>query len=82
MPLFDYKCTDCGKIGEYLISGLSEPTACRHCGSENLTKQLSAHAAFTGASKSRLPGLGDTTCCGSAPGLGSCAGPGSCCGKG
>ncbi|RJP42377.1 MAG: zinc ribbon domain-containing protein [Desulfobacteraceae bacterium] len=81
MPLFDYECAACGKTGEYLVSGRGEHPACRYCGSQDLTRKLSAHAAFAGTSKSRLPGLGDTTCCGSSPGHGSCAGPGSCCGK-
>jgi hypothetical protein len=43
---------------------------------------LSAHSSLSGPRTGRLPGAGDTACCGSAPGTAAgCAGPGSCCGK-
>ncbi|MBW2020941.1 MAG: zinc ribbon domain-containing protein [Deltaproteobacteria bacterium] len=81
MPLFDYLCLDCGKHSEILMTGSGEAPECRSCGSRNLKKLLSAHSSLSGPTKNRVPGPGDTTCCGSTPGLAGCAGPGSCCRK-
>lgn len=81
MPLFDYLCLDCGERSELLITRSGEQAQCQACGSNNLNKLLSAHSSMSGPSKSRVPGPGDTACCGSTPSQASCAGPGSCCGK-
>ena len=81
MPLFDYLCLDCGERSEVLIAMSSEQPHCQACGSTNLKKLLSAHSSMSGPSKNRVPGPGDTACCGSTPGQAGCAGPGSCCGK-
>lgn len=81
MPIFDYLCKDCGKVSEILITGSDQPNSCPACGSSQLKKLLSAHSSFSGASKHRIPGSGDTACCGKTPAQASCAGPGSCCGK-
>lgn len=81
MPLFDYLCLDCTKIFEALVAGADEHVACTHCGSRNLKKMLSAHSSYSGSAGNRMPGPGDTACCGSTPGHAGCAGPGSCCGK-
>jgi putative FmdB family regulatory protein len=82
MPLFEYLCQDCGKLSEILVTSSATQPKCQACGSASLKKLLSAHSSLSGASRDRLPGLGDTACCGSAPGLAAgCAGPGSCCGK-
>ncbi len=82
MPLFEYLCRDCGQKSEILVSSPAVQPACQACGSANLKKLLSAHASPSVGSQDRLPGPGDTGCCGSAPGQAAgCAGPGSCCGK-
>jgi len=80
MPLYEYICLDCGKQSELLVSSASAAPRCRSCEGTNLKKLLSAHATLPGAG--RMPGPGDTACCGDAPGQAAgCAGPGSCCGK-
>jgi putative FmdB family regulatory protein len=80
MPLYEYICLDCGKQNELLVNTGSAEPRCRSCDSTRLKKLLSAHATL---SADRMPGPGDTACCGSAPGQAAgCAGPGSCCGKG
>ncbi len=82
MPLFEYKCEDCGKLSEILLFKSDDRPECNYCGSKNITKCLSAHSSMSGSVKNGLPGISDTTCCGSAPGeRNDCAGPGSCCGK-
>ncbi|RJQ50256.1 MAG: zinc ribbon domain-containing protein [Desulfobacteraceae bacterium] len=81
MPLYEYLCTDCGSLSEILVGGRNEKVRCKACGSGNLKKMLSAPAAFSGGARDRMPGPGDTACCGSNPGHAGCAGPGSCCGK-
>lgn len=81
MPLFEFLCMQCGQLSEALVTSADEKVACRHCGSPKLKKMLSATSTFSGASRSRTPGPGDHSCCGSSPGSAGCAGPGSCCGK-
>jgi putative FmdB family regulatory protein len=81
MPLFDYLCLDCGKVSEILISASDAKPQCQSCSGSNLKRLLSAPSTLSGTSRKNLPGPGDTSCCGSTPGLAGCSGPGSCCGK-
>jgi len=82
MPLFEFKCEDCGKYSDVLIIGTEDKPVCRSCNSINMTKQISAHSSMSGPAKNSIPGPGDTACCGSSPGQAAgCAGPGSCCGR-
>ena len=81
MPLFDYLCVECGKMNEVLVTSSDDQPQCEGCGSDNLKKMLSAPSSLSGAARDRMPGLGDTACCGSSPAEANCAGPGSCCGK-
>jgi len=81
MPIFDYLCLDCGERSEVLIAASGEEPLCKACGGTRLKKLLSAHSSMSGPSKNRMPGPGDTACCGSTPEQATCAGPGSCCGK-
>lgn len=82
MPLFDYLCLDCGKAFEILVTKAQDKLQCSACSSLNLKKLLSAHSSLSGSGNPRMPGPGDTACCGSNPVQAACAGPGSCCGKG
>jgi putative FmdB family regulatory protein len=82
MPLFDYQCHACGQSSEILILGRADEVECAVCGSRRMTKKISAPSSMSGSVKPKMPGPGDTGCCGSSPGEASgCAGPGSCCGK-
>jgi putative FmdB family regulatory protein len=81
MPLYDYFCEDCELVSELLINASYNKPQCSFCGSLKLTKLVSAHSSLSGAPQSRLPGEGDTACCGSQPHEAGCEGPGSCCGK-
>lgn len=82
MPLYDYQCQDCGKVSELLINVSSAQPECSFCGSPKLKKLISAHSSLSGTAQFRMPGAGDTGCCGSQPHQANCDGPGSCCGKG
>ncbi|HAM49845.1 MAG TPA: FmdB family transcriptional regulator [Nitrospiraceae bacterium] len=81
MPLFDFLCTKCGKTSELLVTSSDAQPSCPSCGSRELSKLLSAHSSLSGSTRRRMPGTGDTACCGSSPSQAGCVGPGSCCGK-
>lgn len=40
MPIYEYKCSSCGKDFEKLVFG-SQAVACPECGSEEVKKKLS-----------------------------------------
>jgi len=41
MPIYEYKCEDCGKEFEKLVSSQSTEVVCEKCGSGNVRKLLS-----------------------------------------
>ena len=64
MPIFEYKCDECGKVSEFLEnSGSKAARNCTHCGSKKLRKQFSVFAAQVkeGTSK-RCFGCSDEKC--------------------
>ena len=75
MPIYEYRCGQCGAVNEVLVFGKEETTACRECGSTDLTKLMSAHNT-TGSSSPSFSAPSGGSCCGSP---GSCGMPGSCC---
>ena len=75
MPIYEYRCEKCGQVDEFLILTKQEQVHCKQCGSEDLTKLLSAHNTPSSSSRSVVePGPGG--CCGNPN---SCGAPGSCC---
>ena len=64
MPIFEYKCKDCGKISNFL-EGVGQgdiEKKCKHCGSENLEKIFSSINVSSGG---KMIGSQDgLTCCG------------------
>jgi len=62
MPIYEYRCNQCGKVSEILVGVGSDGKilTCKHCGSGDLEKILSV-SSFTVTDGSRAPG---TTCCG------------------
>lgn len=64
MPIFEYKCSQCGRISEFLETGGSKKARkCAHCGSRKLKKQLSVFAAGVSESGSkRCHGCSDQSC--------------------
>jgi putative FmdB family regulatory protein len=61
MPIYEYRCNDCGTISEFLvgIGSKGESVSCKQCGSPQLEKMISvSHSLKSGG---RLMGH---TCCG------------------
>jgi len=74
MPLFEYRCSDCGKKSEELVMAgdtASAPT-CPACGSMSMRRLLSTFAAH-GSSKNDAGEMGDFPC-----GEGACGSPDAC----
>ena len=68
MPIFEFACTSCGNVFEKILYGISDEVSCAKCGSSELTKLLSKSSSLSGVKpQGKLPGTGDTGCCGSAP---------------
>jgi len=80
MPIYEFECIDCGHTTEILMASHEiDLVACGGCGSKNLKKILSAHAAVS--STGRFPESAADRCCGTEGPSPTCAGPGSCCGR-
>jgi putative FmdB family regulatory protein len=75
MPIYEYKCQDCGQISEFRITSQSQADAltCSKCGSRKLERKFSVPSISSGRSEPA-----GHSCCGN-PGYG-CSQPGSCCG--
>jgi len=74
MPIFEYKCDDCGNRFEKLVrgSGGESGLACPSCGQPRVTRQLSTFAAHSSQPAGRG---GPAPMC---PGGGVCPTPGAC----
>ncbi|HUT64332.1 MAG TPA: zinc ribbon domain-containing protein [Anaerolineae bacterium] len=67
MPLYEYRCKDCGSLSEILVFSSDDPLACKTCGSTSLEKLISTFAITMDSSLS-------------CPSVQSCP-MGSCCDK-
>jgi len=76
MPIYEYKCSACGKTFEHLLlnSQSAEKPSCPDCGNVKVNKIMSTPAIL------HESGTSGTTCCGSSERLPSC-GSGGCCGR-
>lgn len=61
MPIYEYKCNECGETQEVLHKSMQtvESVKCSSCGSEDLTRLISAANVFMGGTSNK-----GTTCCG------------------
>lgn len=61
MPIFDYKCTHCGKVTEFLIRSTNhQEISCPECGNNNMEKIISS-ASYIMKDDRSFQGM---TCCG------------------
>jgi putative FmdB family regulatory protein len=62
MPIYEYRCNECGGVSEILVGLHSgdETLVCQHCGSSDLERLLSV-SSFAFTNSTRAPGK---TCCG------------------
>ena len=61
MPIYDYKCQECGEVAEIFLNSVdgNRTIACPACGSGKMQKLISA--SYMLQTEARAPG---TTCCG------------------
>ncbi len=60
MPIYTYKCKDCGVVFDFLMLKKSEKPKCEKCGITQLEQQLTAPSAVIMGNSSPK----GTTCCG------------------
>jgi len=60
MPIYTYKCQECGETFDFLIIKKTEEPRCPKCGAIKLEKQLTAPAGIRMGNSNQ----GGTTCCG------------------
>jgi putative FmdB family regulatory protein len=79
MPIYEFKCNDCGSISEILCGvGKDEKAiSCTQCGSKNVIKTISAPASVSVKGKSSFNST-SSDCCGM---TNPCENPKRCCGK-
>jgi putative FmdB family regulatory protein len=60
MPIYEYRCSDCGKKTQVLTLSIKSPVEakCRHCGGANMEKLVSRVAVHR-SEESRLESLAD-----------------------
>jgi putative FmdB family regulatory protein len=71
MPIFEYKCRDCGTTFEKIVFSSSDRIACKSCESERVDKLLSTFAVSSVSLKTFAPEPGPCGSCG-APRRGMC----------
>jgi putative FmdB family regulatory protein len=74
MPIYEYKCQECGEKSEFRITSQAQVNSltCTGCGSQKLKKLMSVPSISLGRSAPA-----EQSCCESP---GSCSEPGRCCG--
>jgi len=62
MPIYEYKCQDCGKVTEVFVRSIQKKIdiSCPNCQSKNLQKIFSTPSAV----RMGNPSLKGSTCCG------------------
>lgn len=60
MPIYIYKCKDCGTVFDFLMLSKKDKPACTHCSGKNLEKQPSA----PGTVRMGTSHANRATCCG------------------
>ncbi|HIE17091.1 MAG TPA: zinc ribbon domain-containing protein [Dehalococcoidia bacterium] len=61
MPIYDFKCRQCGEVSEILLRDSGQTARCSNCGSEDVEKLFTTSYLIT-----TEPKMSGTTCCGRA----------------
>jgi len=70
MPIYEYRCLDCGKVFEKIVSLHTKSMTCQSCESKNVEKLFSAFAVQSSDSSSfESSPEGCTTCGAARPGM-------------
>lgn len=62
MPIFEYKCKECGKKFEELVAGGDTKVPCPECGSTNTSRLLSVFASSNASSSGGAPSCATGRC--------------------
>ncbi|MDR3134541.1 MAG: zinc ribbon domain-containing protein [Deltaproteobacteria bacterium] len=76
MPIYEFKCLDCGRDFEELVLSRSAEVVCPGCGQANCEKHLSSFRCGPSGGSMDLGGSSSSSSCGSCT-ASSCAGCGS-----
>jgi len=64
MPLFEYRCTSCGKVSEFLeLPGNSQEKRCKTCGNAEMEKVFSSFGVKSAAGASCESGACNLNAC-------------------
>ena len=66
MPIFEYRCKECGENFEVIVNSSSVRTVCKQCGSKKVEQLLSVFAVAGTSSGSASVELGPCGACGAA----------------
>jgi putative FmdB family regulatory protein len=72
MPIYEYRCRDCAREFEAIVTP-SRPPVCPSCHGHELDKQFSVFAVATKSSSSASAAIGACGTCGDPRGPGSCS---------
>ncbi|QER41941.1 zinc ribbon domain-containing protein [Thermodesulfobacterium sp. TA1] len=62
MPIYEFKCEECGEVFEELVLGSTEEIRCKKCKSPKVTKLMSQVAFKTGSKFVSSAGSACSTC--------------------
>jgi putative FmdB family regulatory protein len=75
MPIFEYRCRECGERFEAIVHGPNPATVCKACGSKKLEQLLSVFAVAGGSNSSASAAAAEPGPCPcGAPRRGMCGG--------
>ena len=66
MPLFEFKCRDCGTVFEKIVPSSTTEVSCKKCASPQVEKLLSVFAVGAPARSAAPSDLGPCASCGAA----------------
>jgi len=64
MPIFDFKCSGCGKVSEIIVRRANEEVTCPECGSADMKKLMTSSYSVRQSDGPSRNSTGGSTCCG------------------